>query len=132
MLRERVGEDRAFYLSMGGVTALIIFLGFAPSYYLKGVLHAPPPLSALTSVHGAVFTGWVLLFLMQSALVGYGGAKLHRQLGVLGAVLFGGLVAVGLLTAVTAARLGTRHPARPSPWCSWRCRSSACWASPCW
>ncbi len=100
---------------MAVVSALVIFLGFAPSFYLKSIIHAPPPLSALTTVHGLVFTAWVLLFVVQSALIGFGNPALHRQLGVLGAVLFGVVLALGLSTAITAGRLGHAPPGAPAP-----------------
>ncbi len=100
---------------MAVVSALVIFLGFAPSFYLKSIIHAPPPLSALTIVHGTVFTAWVVLFVVQSALIGFGNPALHRQLGVLGAVLFGAVLTLGLSTAITAGRLGHAPPGAPAP-----------------
>lgn len=115
MTTELTDQGRRFYLIMAVISALVIFIGFAPSYYLKGVLHAPPPLSALTVVHGLVFTAWMLLFVLQSALIGYGRPSLHRRLGVLGAVLFGAVVTLGLSTAITAGRLGHAPPESPAP-----------------
>jgi hypothetical protein len=115
MKSELAAADRRFFFFGALLCAAIIFLGFAPSYYLKSLIHAPPPLSALTIVHGVVFTAWVLLFVLQSALAGYGNPTLHRQLGLLGAVLFGAVISVGILTAVTAGRLGHAPPGAPAP-----------------
>src|SRR5690348_17892787 len=61
--------DARFYLTMVLIAAVIVFLGFAPSFYLKSVIHAPPPLSLLTVVHGVVFTGWMALFITQASLI---------------------------------------------------------------
>ncbi len=108
-------ENNRFLLYMVLASALLIFVGFSPSFYLKSILHAPPPLSALTTVHGVVFTAWVLLFVFQSALIGFGNPALHRQLGVLGAVLFGAVLTIGLSTAITAGRLGHAPPGAPVP-----------------
>ena len=110
-----VGEQRRFYFPMALICAGIIFLGFAPSYYLKGFIHAPPPLSALTMVHGVVFTTWVMLFVLQTALIGFGQPALHRRLGMLGAVLFGMVLTLGFSTAITAGRLGHAPPGSPPP-----------------
>lgn len=108
-------EDGQFFFIMVAVSALIIFAGFAPSFYLKSIIHAPPPLSPLTIVHGIVFTAWVLFVVLQSALIGFGDPALHRRLGVLGAVLFGSVVTLGLSTAITAAKLGHAPPGAPAP-----------------
>lgn len=108
-------EDSRFFFIMVAISALIIFAGFAPSFYLKSLIHAPPPLSPLTIVHGIVFTGWVLFVVLQSALIGFGDPALHRRLGVLGAVLFGSVITLGLSTAITAAKLGHAPPGAPAP-----------------
>src|SRR5262245_24904650 len=80
--QETWGADAKFYLTMSVVAATILFLGFAPSFYLKSVIQAPtPPLFALTIVHGVVFTAWMALFITQSALIVAKRPAPHRQLG---------------------------------------------------
>jgi hypothetical protein len=54
--REAWNAGARFYFTMALVSAAVIFAGFAPSFYLKSLIHAPPPLSALTVTHGLVFT----------------------------------------------------------------------------
>jgi hypothetical protein len=115
MVREQAGEDRWFYFSMAVLSAVIIFAGFAPSYYLKSVFQAPPPLSPLTSLHGIVFTAWTLLFVLQTGLIAVNRPGLHRTLGILGAVLFGVVIAVGVTTSIVAAQLGHVPPGAPAP-----------------
>lgn len=105
--------ERRFFFVMSVICAVTIFAGFVPSFYLKNVFHVPPPLSAMTRVHGLVFTAWVVLFVAQAALVGYGKPALHRQLGLLGAALFGAVVAIGVTTAINAGRLGHAPPGSP-------------------
>jgi len=103
-----------FYLTMSIVAAVIIVAGFTPSFYLKSVLHAPPPLSLLSITHGVVFTAWLALFVAQAALIA---AKLrapHRQLGIMGALLFGAMLSLGYSTAITAGRLGHAPPGAPA------------------
>lgn len=114
-LGARPGTGARFYLGFAAIATLLIFVGFAPSYYLKGVIHAPPPLSSLTMAHGLVFTAWVVLFLTQAFLIGAGRPRLHRQLGMAGAMLFGAMVVLGLSTAITAGRLGHAPPGSPPP-----------------
>jgi hypothetical protein len=113
--KEASGADARFYLGMVLVSAVIVFVGFAPSFYLKPLIHAPPPLTQLTIAHGIVFTAWVLLFIAQASLIARKQPALHRQLGILGAILFGAMVSLGLSTAITAARLGHAPPGAPPP-----------------
>ena len=113
--KEAWDADAGFYLSMVLVSAAIIFVGFAPSFYLKSVIHAPPPLTQLTIAHGLVFTAWILLFITQASLISRKQPALHRQLGILAAVLYGAVASLGLLTAITAGRLGHAPPEAPPP-----------------
>lgn len=79
-------RDRAFYSGMAAAILAGVFVGFAPSYYLKGTFRpALPPLSPLVHLHGAAFTCWVLLFVTQAVLVARGRVEVHRRLGVAGA-----------------------------------------------
>ncbi len=107
--------ERRFFFIMAVICALTIFAGFAASYYLKGVFHVPPPLSAMTRVHGVIFTAWVALFVAQAGLIDRGNPALHRRLGLLGVLLFGIVVAVGVVTAINAGRLGHAPPGSPPP-----------------
>lgn len=92
----------AWFALLAGLT---IFAGFARTLYLRSISGAPP-LSTLLLVHGIVMTGWFLLFGTQVWLVESGHAKLHRRLGVLGAVLAVLVVYVGIAAAVDAGRRG--------------------------
>lgn len=107
--------DAPFYVVMGLISTALVFVGFAPSFYLKSVLHGPPPLSALTITHGVVFTAWFLVFLAQAVFISRGQTALHRRLGILSAILFGIVFTLGLSTAFTAARLGHAPPGARSP-----------------
>ena len=69
--------ERRFFLVFAVVCALVIFAGFTPSFYLKDVFQVPPPLSAMTRIHGVVFTSWVLLFVTQAALINSNNAALR-------------------------------------------------------
>ena len=113
--REAQNADAKFYLTMAIISAVLIFLGFAPSFYLKSVIHAPPPLTLLTWTHGVVFTTWVAVFITQASLIVAGKTAYHRQLGIAAAVLFGAMVSLGISTAITAGRLGHIPPGAPAP-----------------
>ncbi|MGH9794384.1 MAG: hypothetical protein ACRD5G_06405 [Candidatus Acidiferrales bacterium] len=108
--------DRVFYSGMAIAMALTVFAGFAPTYYLRSAFGAPPTLAGLVSltplahIHGALFTGWVLLFIVQTALVARRSVAVHRRLGIAGIVLAAAMLAVGTLTAIRAAARGSAPP----------------------
>lgn len=107
--------DRVFYSGMAVVMAITVFIGFAPTYYLRGFFDAATPSGAreltwLAKFHGAVFTAWVLLFIVQTALVAQHRVSVHRRLGIAGGVLAAFMVVVGVTTAVRAAARGGAPP----------------------
>ena len=106
--------DHRFFTGMALVIALTAFIGFAPSYYLRGFSSAPP-LTTLVHLHGALATTWILLFLAQASLVFAGRTDLHRRMGVAGGVIATLFVLTGYVTAITAARHGVTPPGGPPP-----------------
>src|SRR5687767_12605535 len=109
-------RDRVFYTGMAIALAISAFIGFAPTYYLRSLFGAPPTVSGATSlsplaqVHGAIFTAWVVLFIVQTALVASRRVQVHRKLGIAGGVLATLMVVVGLTTAIKAAERGSAPP----------------------
>jgi hypothetical protein len=97
----RWASDRQFYTGVAIGTALIIFVGFAQTYYLK-VLFGTPQLRLLLHIHGLVMTAWFVLFFVQVRLVAVHRTDLHRRLGVVGAVVAGLVLIVG--TAVVLSQ----------------------------
>jgi hypothetical protein len=105
--------DRVFYGGMALALGLTVFAGFAPTYYLR-LLSGPTtttsggPFTVAVHLHGALFTAWVLLFMVQTALVASRRVNVHRKLGAVGAALAGAMVIVGVSLAIrtTASGLG--------------------------
>lgn len=113
-------RDRRFFTGMAMAAMLVVFAGFAPSYYLKFVMGRPgvsgvQTLSPLLHVHGLVFTVWMVLFLVQTRLIAARRVGLHRRLGVAGVLLAAGMVAIGSAAAIDAARRGATPPGGPPP-----------------
>jgi hypothetical protein len=108
--------DRIFYSTMAIVMALTVFIGFAPTYYLKlfggepMVTISRGPFTPVVYLHGALFTSWVLLFVVQTALVANHKVAVHRRLGIAGGVLAIAMVAVGVTTAIMTAARGAAPP----------------------
>ena len=75
-------RHRAFFASMSALLIACVFLGFAPTYYLRPATATPIP--AYLHVHGAAMTTWFLLLLAQSVLIASGRRDIHRKTGVAG------------------------------------------------
>jgi len=106
---------RRFYVAMALTIAVIVLIGFAPSFYLKDFIHAPPPLSDLTRLHGFVFTSWLALFIAQTSLVASNRTDLHMKLGLAGIVLAALIVVLGTYTGIMGGKLGHAPPGAPPP-----------------
>lgn len=94
------------------IVALLVFVGFAQTYYLKAWF-ATPVLTVLVHAHGLLMTSWVVLFLTQTFFIATHRVNLHRRLGISGAVLIPLIFVVGVVTAIHAAKLG--HSPGPPP-----------------
>lgn len=105
-------RERAFYTTVAVLAALIVFVGFARTYYLKE-LFGIRPLPLLVHFHGLVFTAWIVLFFVQTRLVAVRRTDIHRKLGVAGGVLATLMVVIGFLTAINAARHGAAVTSGP-------------------
>jgi len=108
------GSGRRLYTTAAVVASLIVFAGFARSYYLKTVF-GTPELPLLRHVHGLVMTLWFALFVLQTQLVAMRRIYVHRRLGVAGALLAIVVFIVGVATAIAGARRGAAPPGGPTP-----------------
>lgn len=90
--------DRRFFGDFGVALFLVAFIGFARSFYLDPILpDVPKPGEPFYyTVHGPVFTLWILLIAIQPWLIGRRNFSLHRQLGWLGAAVAVAVVVTGL------------------------------------
>src|SRR5467141_3909113 len=95
--------DRYFFPAMAILMLGTIFLGFARTYYLAGVFKAPLA-SWILHLHGAAFSLWALLLIVQTSLVTAGRVDLHRRLGLVGFGLACSMIILGTLAATDALR----------------------------
>ncbi len=91
--------DRVFFSGMAVLVLAAVFVGFARSYFLAGVFRARLP-SWLIHLHGAVFSCWIVLLIVQTSLVAAGKVAWHRRLGVLGFGLACAMVILGVLASL--------------------------------
>jgi len=112
--------DRVFYGGVAVLMALMAIAGFAPTFYLRLFSGGPMvtfgagrPFTPLIYLHGTLFTAWVALFIVQTALISASRVALHRRIGIGGAVLAAAMTAVGTMTALGAAKRGSTPPGIP-------------------
>ena len=108
--------DRVFYSGMAIAMAITVFIGFAPTYYLRPVLGPRPTvtgattLTTLAHVHGALFSAWVALFIVQTALVANRRTRVHQRMGIAGAMLAASMIVIGVSATIAAAARGAAPP----------------------
>src|SRR5712692_2575225 len=90
--------DHLFFSTMALCMLATVFAGFAHTYYLAGMFHAPLP-SLIIHLHGAAFSCWILLLVTQTSLVAAGRVDIHRRLGIAGFLLACLMVVLGVLAS---------------------------------
>ena len=93
-------REHLFFWGMSVLIALVVFVGFARTYYLAGLFDAKPLPAPIVHIHGAVFTCWIALLVVQTSLVGTGHTRIHRRLGLIGLALAPLVVMLGILVAL--------------------------------
>jgi len=98
--------DRRFFGGMAIAFALTVLAGFSRTYYFNELATEPFALSPLLHWHGAVYTAWILLLVVQTLLIAGRRVDLHRRLGAAGAVLAIVMVGLGIGVAVSRTASG--------------------------
>lgn len=95
--------SRYFYFCMSLLVAVVVVSGFG--HTVDGnLIHATPQRPWLLWLHGSVFSGWVLFFIFQSAMVRTRNVSLHRTIGWFGAGLGAVIPLLGISTAMIMDR----------------------------
>jgi hypothetical protein len=110
--RRKPRADDLYFGAMVLVLVVAVFLGFARTYYLAPIYHSHVR-NLLIGVHGAVFTAWIVLLVVQTTLVARRNIALHRRLGIFGAGLAVAMVGLGIAAATDALARGSSPPGFP-------------------
>jgi hypothetical protein len=107
--------DRVFYTGLASAMALTVVAGFGGSYYFRLLSGTPATLTgrSLTptlQMHAALFTAWVVLFVVQTGLIAAHRQRVHRRLGYASIALAVAMIIVGFRTATEAAAHGAAPP----------------------
>jgi hypothetical protein len=90
-------EDR-FFVGMSLLLLATVFVGFAKSYFLAGMMKAPLP-NKLIHIHALFFSCWILLLITQASLISAHRFDLHRKFGLFGFGLACGMIVAGVMAA---------------------------------
>lgn len=88
--------DHLFFSGASILIAVSVLIGFGPTYFLAGVFRAHLP-NVIIHFHGAVFSCWILLLVLQTTLVSAHRADIHRRVGPFGFGLACLMVILGML-----------------------------------
>jgi uncharacterized membrane protein YozB (DUF420 family) len=99
-----VPKDRVFYTGMAVFMAIIVFVGFSPTFFQRPA--ELPALAPLFTLHGVVFSAWMALLIVQTSLIAADRRAWHRTLGAFGAALALGMIVLGMLAAINSLNRG--------------------------
>jgi len=97
-----------FYFFMPLLIALIVVYGFGQRAEIQ-LIHPLHPKPMVMWIHSVVFSGWVLFYIAQSALVRARNVRLHRRVGRFGVVLGASLPILGTITTVVIRRFDLQY-----------------------
>jgi hypothetical protein len=101
-----------FFIALPVAMLAAVVAGFAPTYYLKA-FYGTPALSPLFHVHGLLFTAWMLLLILQPALVAARRVDVHRRIGLGGAVLAAAMTVIAVPVSIDLGQRGAAPPGVP-------------------
>jgi len=111
---DRKASERKFYSRMALFLVLVVLLGFAPSFYLRGIVPSyprpNPTLPPWVIFHGLIFTSWMALIVVQTQLISARKQAVHMQLGKLGMLFAILMIPVMYLTAVWQVARANQPP----------------------
>jgi len=73
------------------------------------LIHASPLPPSVLYIHAIVFPGWVVFFIVQSALIRSHNVRVHRRLGWFGVGLAVAVVVLGAWTSASMVRFSIEH-----------------------
>jgi hypothetical protein len=107
--------NRYFYFAMSLLIAAIVVWGFSHTID-QNLIHATPTRPWILYLHGTVFSGWVVFFIVQASLVRMHKVRVHRTLGWFGVAWGVAIVVLGVSTAISMTRFKTFTLHQPDAW----------------
>ncbi len=103
--KKRSQNGHYFFVTMSFLFLTIALLGFVPSY--QDMYSGAFPIHWSAHIHGALMTGWLLIFITQTLLAARGNLKFHRKLGQFSA-FYGVIIWTSMAVASARALVGSK------------------------
>ena len=100
-------DERRLFAWCAVFIVLLVFAGFSRTYFLHTFFQIPAP-SSFLRIHGAVMSGWILIYFVQTILVSVNCVAVHRAFGMFGAGYAALVVAFGTTATFLSARREVR------------------------
>ena len=100
--------DTRFYLLMSILILVVVVLGFSRTIDTN-LIHPAVPRPTILHMHVAIFLGWVILLILQSALIRTRNVGLHKLVGWYGVVHGIAVPAIGIPTTIVMGRFHVAH-----------------------
>lgn len=108
--------EHRFFTGMALALLATVIVGFSRSFFLRPLFPEwPSPSENIFYVHGALFSAWLVLFVVQASLVAGGRVEMHRTIGPFSALLAFAMVLLGTFGALIAAGRATGFVGIPIP-----------------
>ena len=108
--QELARHDRVFFTTMSIVATLVVFAGFAPSFFLAAMNPSARNLAPIYHIHGAMFTLWMLFYVNQNLLIARGKRATHIRLGKFGFVLGCAMIVMAFTVTIYTGKHGFGGP----------------------
>lgn len=99
----RAGFRPSFHLVMALLMCLFVFGGFGMTYLGPVAMGTRLPDPPIVHLHGIAFFSWMVLLVVQSALVNARNVRLHRSLGTFGIAIGTLVVVMGCFITIVGA-----------------------------
>ncbi|HYL67770.1 MAG TPA: hypothetical protein VEX69_01260 [Candidatus Limnocylindria bacterium] len=107
MVTSRVSRLKTyFYFFMSLLIAAVVMYGFSFTIDMN-LIHPALPRPFLLYIHAAVFSGWLIFFILQTGLVRTRRVSLHRRIGWFGVAMASSMVVLGVSTAIIMERFNS-------------------------
>jgi hypothetical protein len=112
--KEHQNAEHKFYTRMAVFLVVVVLLGFAPSFYLRGIVppypRPNPTLPWWVIMHGSLFTIWMGIFVAQTQLIAGRQHKIHMALGQASMIFAILLIPVMYMTTVWEVARANQPP----------------------
>ena len=119
---ERALADRwrqhLFFVAMAAAMALVVFVGFARSFFLAFLWREPAPDASADPVyyvHGTFAAAWMAFAVVQPILIRGRRVQWHRRIGWIAVLIAVAVLATGIFAAILSAARSPDSPLPPTP-----------------